>query len=209
MQIETDRIKITAWLFCVALGVVGVSAGPAAAAAEDTITRLDGEVVSVVHVEHAITDIMIKAGVPGLSCAIINDGRIVFVRGFGVRERGTDQPVDKATVFAAASFSKTVFAYLTLGLVEDGVIDLDKPLHEYLPKPLPDYPAYSDLAGDDRHRQITARIVLSHTTGFPNWRILTEDGKLRIYSSPGERFGYSGEGVDLLQLVVEEVTGEG
>jgi CubicO group peptidase (beta-lactamase class C family) len=174
-----------------------------------TITRLDGSEVAVADIERAIDNVMEKAGVPGLSCAIINGGKIVYAGGFGVRERGKSDPVDEQTIFGAASFSKTIFAYLVLGLVEDGVIDLDKPLCDYLPKPLPDYPAYADLADDDRYKEITARIVLSHTTGFPNWRVFTEDGKLRFVSTPGERFGYSGEGIDLLQMVVEEITGKG
>ena len=63
-------------------------------------------------------------------------------------------------------------------LAEEGVIDLDEPLSEYLDEPLPEYPAYADLMGDDRHRQITARMALSHSIGFPNWRFLAEDGKL-------------------------------
>jgi CubicO group peptidase (beta-lactamase class C family) len=61
-------------------------------------------------------------------------------------------------------------------LAEDGAIDLDKWLYEYLDKPLPQYPAYGDLKGDDRYRQITARMALSHSTGLPNWRSLTEGG---------------------------------
>jgi len=187
----------------------GAKAVSSAAGNTVTLARLSGAQMAVSDVERAITGIMEKAGVPGLSCAIINDGRIVYAKGFGVRETGKAEPVNEQTVFAAASFSKTVFAYLVLRLVDDGVVDLDKPLHEYLAKLLPEYPAYADLAGDARYKRITARIVLSHTTGFPNWRVFTDDGGLRIYSNPGKRFGYSGEGIDLLQLVVEEITGEG
>ena len=92
-------------------------------------------------------------------------------------------------------------------LAEEGVIDLDKPLQAYLPKPLPDYPAYADLAGDDRYQQITARMVLSHSTGFPNWRQFEPDGRLKFLFAPGARYSYSGEGFALLQMVVEEITG--
>jgi CubicO group peptidase (beta-lactamase class C family) len=106
-------------------------------------------------------------------------------------------------------FSKTVFAYLVMLLVEEGAIDLDKPLQAYLSKPLPEYPAYADLAGDDRYKQITARMVLSHSSGFPNWRQFEPDGRLKFLFAPGARHSYSGEGIALLQIVVEEITGCG
>jgi len=67
--------------------------------------------------------------------------------------------------------------------------------YEYLPKPLPEYPAYEDLADDQRYKQITMRMLLDHTSGFPNWRRFTDDKKLRINFSPGSRFAYSGEGI--------------
>jgi CubicO group peptidase (beta-lactamase class C family) len=79
-------------------------------------------------------------------------------------------------------------------------------VYEYLPKPLPEYPAYKDLADDQRYKQITMRMLLDHTSGFPNWRRFTEDKKLRIYFPPGSRFAYSGEGIALAQMVVETVT---
>ncbi len=82
------------------------------------------------------------------------------------------------------------------------------PLYQYLQKPLPDYPEYADLAGDTRYRAITARLALSHRTGFPNWRRQTKEGKLVFQYIPGEKFLYSGEGYRYLQFVVEHITGE-
>ncbi len=107
---------------------------------------------------------------------------------------------------SAASISKVAFAYLAMQLVDEGKLDLDKPVYQYLPKPLPDYPKYSDLANDPRYKLITARMLLSHTSGFANWRWLEEDRKLRIHFEPGSRYAYSGEGIGLLQLVVETIT---
>jgi CubicO group peptidase (beta-lactamase class C family) len=86
------------------------------------------------------------------------------------------------------------------------VLDLDKPVYQYLPKPLPEYPKYADLADDARYKRITARMLLSHTSGFANWRWLEDDRKLRIHFEPGSRFAYSGEGIELLQLVIETIT---
>jgi CubicO group peptidase (beta-lactamase class C family) len=106
----------------------------------------------------------------------------------------------------AASFTKVAFAYMVMQLVDEGVLDLDKPVYQYLPKALPEYDDYKDLANDQRYQRITARMLLSHTSGFPNWRRLTDDGKLSINFEPGSRFAYSGEGIALLQLVVESAT---
>jgi CubicO group peptidase (beta-lactamase class C family) len=172
------------------------------------LRTLDGDTVPVDRLEAAIRHAMAKANVAGLSVAIINDGRIAYVRGFGFRDRAAGIPFDEQTVTGAASLSKTVFAYLLMLLAEEGAIELDKPLQAYLPRPLPTYPAYADLATDDRYRQITARMALSHSTGFPNWRWLTPEKRLTFLFAPGSRFSYSGEGIALLQMVVEEITGE-
>src|SRR5271167_1564548 len=117
---------------------------------------------------------------------VIRNGKTTWVHGFGIKESTTGQPVTVETVFEAASLSKPVFAYGVLKLVEQGKLGLDVPLTTYLPKPY--------IAGDERLAKITARIVLSHRTGFPNW--------------PGERFSYSGEGYIYLQRVVEKITGK-
>jgi len=90
--------------------------------------------------------------------------------------------------------------------VDEGTLNLDKPVYDYLSKPLPDYPNYADLADEPRYKKITARMLLSHTSGFPNWRWINDDRKLNINFEPGSRYAYSGEGIDLLQLVVETIT---
>jgi CubicO group peptidase (beta-lactamase class C family) len=106
----------------------------------------------------------------------------------------------------AASLTKPASATMVMQLVHEGVIELDKPVYEYLLKPLPDYAAYKDLADNPRYKQITMRMLLDHTSGFPDWRRVTNDKKLRIYFPPGSRFAYSGEGIALAQMVVETVT---
>lgn len=181
---------------------------PSTGASIGSLEMLDGRSVPVQEVETAIVDVLEQGAVPGLSCAILNDGKVVYHNGLGYKDAGAGTENDAETIFGAASFSKTVFAYLVLLLAEEGTLDLDRPLYEYMPKPLPEYPAYADLAGDDRWKQLTARIVLSHSTGFPNWRFLTPDGKLRFLFAPGTRYGYSGEGIALLQRVVTEITGQ-
>jgi CubicO group peptidase (beta-lactamase class C family) len=193
--------------FLIVLFLVSGSIGDSGQSGE--LKSLDGKSISIPAMEAVVVEIMEKAGVPGLSCVIINGSKVVYGKTFGVKSSESGEPNDEETVFAAASFSKTVFAYLVMLLVEDGALDLDRPLHKYLSQSLPDYQKYSDLEGDVRYKKITARMCLSHSTGFPNWRFLTEDNRLQFLFDPGERHSYSGEGVALLQMVVEEVTGRG
>jgi CubicO group peptidase (beta-lactamase class C family) len=108
----------------------------------------------------------------------------------------------------AASLSKSAFASAVVRLVQHHVLDLDKPISQYLPKSLSEYPQYADLPGDDRWKKITLRMLLSHTSGFPNWRAFEEDRKLRIHFEPVTRYAYSGEGIVLAQLAVETMTGK-
>jgi CubicO group peptidase (beta-lactamase class C family) len=145
-----------------------------------------------------IPDLLKEATVPGLSLALIRGGKTYWVHGFGLRDAKTGELVDEQTIFEAASLSKPVFAYGVLKLVDQGKLDLDTPLSKYLPKPY--------IEGDSRLDKITARYVLSHRTGFPNWR--GDGNALKIYFTPGERFSYSGEGFVYLQKVVEQITGK-
>ncbi|MBA3444629.1 MAG: beta-lactamase family protein [Gemmatimonadales bacterium] len=134
------------------------------------------------------------ASVPGLALAIV-EGRRVWRRGFGQAIEEQSQLVSEETVFEAASLGKPVFAYAVLRLVDSGVIDLDRPLYDYLP--IPD-------ANNPRMRRVTARHVLSHTTGLPNWRQQPES--LNPSSDPGTGFSYSGEAYFYLQRVVEALS---
>ena len=148
--------------------------------------------------EKDIPALMEKAGVPGLSIAVIRSGKTVWDDSFGIRDEATKKPVTKDTMFNVGSLSKPVFAYGVLKLVDAGKLKLDEPLAPYLPKEF--------TAGDPRFNQITARIVLSHRTGFPNW---PGDGQpLVIHFTPGERFSYSGAGMVFLQRAVERITGK-
>jgi CubicO group peptidase (beta-lactamase class C family) len=149
---------------------------------------------TVPQLERDIPELMKKAGVPGLAIAVIRGGKTTWLHGFGMKEVKTGQPLTGETVFEAASLSKPVFTYGVLKLVEQGKLGLDVPLTTYLPKPF--------VAGDERLAKITARIVLSHRTGFPNWP--ADDGSVSIYFTPGERFSYSGQGYIYLQRVVEQ-----
>lgn len=145
----------------------------------------------------ALPSIMELAGVPGIAVAHVS-GASVRAEGHGVTRATDGRPVDADTVFEAASLSKPVFAYIVMQLVAERALDLDRPLREYLPLP----------ATDSRSTSITARHVLSHSTGWRNWRNNMTQPLVADFD-PGSRFGYSGEGFYYLQRVVEKVTGAG
>jgi len=150
--------------------------------------------------ESDIPVLLERSDVPGMSIALIRDGKVVWSKGFGVSNAVTKKPVTTTTIFEAASLSKPVFAYAVLRLVDEGRLNLDTPLNKYLGN---NY----DVAGDDRINLITARHVLSHTSGFPNWRDGDGTKTLLIHFKPGEKWSYSGEGMVYLSRVVEKITG--
>jgi CubicO group peptidase (beta-lactamase class C family) len=144
--------------------------------------------------------IMQAFAVPGVGIAVVEDAHVVWSRGFGVTHALTRAPVDARTVFETASLSKPVFAYLVLQLVDQGLIDPDRPLVHYRRL---DY-----LADHPWIELITARDVLRHSTGLPNWRKYPATEKLVPMVKPGTRIDYSGEAIFWLQLAVETITGQ-
>jgi CubicO group peptidase (beta-lactamase class C family) len=151
--------------------------------------------------------LMASEDVKGMALALIDDGRVVHVTAYGERNVEHALPLQTDTIMYGASLTKTVVAYYVMQLVDEGRIDLDKPLAELLPQPLPQYEDYADLTGDERWRALTPRIVLEHATGFANFRWLEPDKKLRFHRAPGTRYGYSGEGFYVLQTALEQGMG--
>lgn len=182
-----------------------------------TIKRIDDSIIHIETLNSNFERLQREANVHGLTISIVTKDSILFQKAYGSRNLKEKLPLEMSNNFYAASLSKPVFAFIVMKLVDAGVIDLDKPLVEYLDKPLPsyafkeDYEGYQDLEGDERYKKITARMCLSHTTGFPNWRYIGNSGidmnkPLEIESNPGTYYSYSGEGIQLLQFVVEQVT---
>jgi CubicO group peptidase (beta-lactamase class C family) len=173
-----------------------------------SVTRLDSTKISPSEIDAVVVRLMEQAHVTGAGVAILNDGKVVYLKAYGFKNKEKHLPLTPDSVMTAASLTKSAFATMVMQLVHDHIIELDKPVYRYLPKPLPEYSEYKDLAGDLRYKQITLRMLLDHTSGFPNWRRFTVDKKLTINFQPGARFAYSGEGIALAQMVVETVTGK-
>ncbi len=142
--------------------------------------------------------LMELAKLPGLGIGVVQDGKLNWQHYAGIKNATTKEPITAEALFPAASMGKQVFAYGVILLVQQGKIDLDKPLKEYL----------ADEAPTGRwSEEITARHVLSHSSGLPNWR--SENEELAPAFEPGTKFRYSGEGYYFLQRCVEHITGVG
>ncbi len=187
---------------------------------QEIVKRIDSSSIEPKSLTEKIEAITKAAKVTGLAITIFNNNEVVYQNAFGSKNAQLKDPLGVNTVFYAASLSKMVFAHLVMQLVQDSIINLDKPLQQYLKQPLPEikfekeWKGFTDLKSDDRYKLITARMCLSHTTGFPNWRWITdkgmdENGKLYLQFDPGTKYSYSGEGLHLLQYVIEQITGRG
>lgn len=187
--------------------LLGISSGQAQQPLTP-ILRLDGIALTSTEIDATVSRLMKDANVTGVGIAVFHNGKISYLKAYGQRDTAKGLALTPDSVMPAASMSKAAFATVVMRLVQNGILDLDLPIQQYLPKPLPEYEKYADLQGDDRYKKLTLRILLSHTSGFPNWRWFEDDHKLKIHFEPGTRYAYSGEGFQLAQLVVETVTGK-
>src|SRR5256885_4972082 len=134
-----------------------------------------------------------QAHVPGIAVALLENGEIISVQTFGELRPGV--PLSQRSLFNVASLTKPVVAITTLRLADAGKLNLEEPLDRDWIDP--------DIRDDPRHSKLTTRIVLSHQTGFPNWRHSSSTKKLGFIFDPGSRFGYSGEGFEYLRHALE------
>lgn len=154
-----------------------------------------------------IRRLMSEHEVVGLALAVVHSGEVTQVETFGYRNLERRLPLTPETVLYGASLTKAAFGYMVLQLVDEGRLALDTPIAALLPRPLPEYEDYAEIAGDDRWKALTPRILLTHSSGLANFRWLEEDGRLQFHFEPGTRYGYSGEGFYILQLVLEQGLG--
>jgi CubicO group peptidase (beta-lactamase class C family) len=160
-------------------------------------------------IDAAVHKAMSDTGARGMAIAVIDEGKIAYVKAYGVRNAAGD-PLQTDTVMYGASLTKTVFAYSVMQLVDAGKINLDTSIATYLPQPLPSYYSpeienrYANwTALDERWKKLTPRIFLTHSSGFANFGFLEPDEKLHFHFDPGARYAYSGDGLITLQFVLE------
>lgn len=132
--------------------------------------------------------------IPALGIGIIKDGKIEQISVFG--ELQTNKPAPINTIWNVASMTKPITAIVALKLINARKWDLDEPIYKYYTDP--------DIANDPRAKLLTTRIILSHQTGFPNWRGNNKDGKLSFEFDPGTKYQYSGEGYEYLRKALEK-----
>lgn len=141
-----------------------------------------------------LNELLSVTDTPAIAVAGIIDGR-PYQSIAGVKAVSDKTPVTADTYFPAASLSKPVFAWAVRDLVAQGKLDWAKPLQDYL-----------DLGLTGDARRITAEHALTHSTGLPNWRFQANQPLTSAFI-PGSRWQYSGEGIFLVQRVVEKITG--
>jgi D-alanyl-D-alanine-carboxypeptidase/D-alanyl-D-alanine-endopeptidase len=183
--------------------------------AQTTIKRLDNSRITAQQLDNKISQLMKDASVTGIAISIFNDNKAVYHKAFGYKNADTKVPLQTNTNMYGASLSKAVFAVMVMKLVEEKIISLDKPLQDYLPKPVYEYGKgtswnqdFTSLKDEKQYEKITARHCLSHSSGLANWRWYEPDQKLHVHFEPGSQYSYSGEGLCYLQFVIEKLTGK-
>ena len=153
----------------------------------------------VTDLEDYIPERMRQDDIPGLSVALIRDGKILWTEGFGVANTLSAEPVTPETVFEVGSISKAIAAYTALRLVEEGKLSLDERLSEQLSEPWLPPSVYGD--------QVTLRHLASHSSGLGD----NSDSLIGLDKSiafrPGSSFSYSGVGMMYMQEAIEQVSG--
>jgi len=171
---------------------------------DDKIWKLN-EVLSYDHqqpvIEKPINEIdrLLKENhVPALGIGIIENGKLTKIEVYGTVDKYKTAPYN--TIFKVASLTKPIFALTVLKIIDKGWLDLDEPLYKYWIDP--------DIENDKRHMKLTPKLILTHQTGFPNWRYLDKENKLFFQFDPGSKYQYSGEGFEYLRKAIENKLGK-
>ncbi len=172
------------------------------------IRRLDGTTITTTEAESYARKTLEDAHVTGAQIVILNKGRIIWSSAFGNRRLDPKLPMDRETTTWAASITKSVFSTYVMLLVERGEFDLDVPVVKQLAQPLNAYEVYretaSEIINDPSWSSVTPRMLLAHASGLANFSWLESDKKMRLHFKPGTQFRYSGEGINLVQFIIEQ-----
>jgi CubicO group peptidase (beta-lactamase class C family) len=182
-----------------------------AKAPPDWIRRLDGSRISIREADSFAKKTLEAAHVTGAQIAVLDRGQLVWSAAYGLRRRQPELPMNRETTTWAASITKSIFAIYVMQLVERGEFNLDKPVATQLKQPLNQYEPYketaSEIVRDPAWPAITPRMLLAHTSGLANFAFIEPDKKMHLHFKPGTQFRYSGEGINLVQFVIEQKKG--
>jgi len=178
------------------------------AASSQKVHRLDNSILTFSEASAFAQHTLAENHVTGAQLAIINNGKLTWSYAYGVRHKDPDLPMTPDTNTWAASITKSVFATYVMSLVEHGEFNLDTPIVKQLSLPLDTYEPYkvtaSEIVKDPRWPAVTPRMLLSHSSGLANFAFLEPDKKMHLRFDPGTQFLYSGEGINLVQFVIEQ-----
>ena len=179
-----------------------------AEAGDKTIRRLDGSRISVEAASKLAKETLAAQHVTGAQIAIVDRGQLVWSEAFGMRSLDPPLLMERTTTTWAASITKSVFATYVMQLVERGEFDLDLPVARQLPKPLDQYEPYRETASllvqDPQWQRVTPRMLFSHSSGLYNFASFEPDKKMHLHAAPGTAYHYSGDGINLLQFLIEQ-----
>ncbi|MEO6528785.1 MAG: serine hydrolase domain-containing protein [Gemmatimonadaceae bacterium] len=177
-----------------------------------SIVRLDGSRISLSVADSFARQTLAAHRVTGAQLAVMRDGRLVWSAAFGLRHRSPDLPMQRTTTTWAASITKAVFATYVMQLVERGALDLDVPVVRLLPRSLDTYEPYREKAALLVHEpawpSVTPRMLMSHTAGLANFATMEPDRRMHLHGVPGAAYRYSGEGINLVQFIIEQRLGQ-
>ena len=172
------------------------------------IHRLDGSTISIADADSFAKTTLQAAHVTGAQIAVLDRGKVVWSAAYGLRHRSPDLPMTRETTTWAASITKSVFSTYVMQLVERREFDLDEPIAQQLSSPLNSYEPYiltaSEIVRDPRWPTVTPRMLLAHTSSLANFASIEPDKKMHLHFKPGTQFRYSGEGINLVQFVIEQ-----
>ncbi|SFS76585.1 serine hydrolase [Lutibacter maritimus] len=141
-----------------------------------------------------IEALLIKHKIPSIAIGLIKNGNLQQIRTFGNKK--SNQPISNNSIYKVASLTKPITAFVVLKLIDEGAWSLDEPVSKYF--------IDEDIKNSNYLNKLTTRHILSHQSGFPNWRYLTDDSKLLFQFEPGTKWQYSGEGFEYLRKAIEK-----
>lgn len=196
----------------------GAKAANQAEAGQTTLTQtVEQQNAAQAKAKEMVEALMTNYGVTGAQYTIRDGGKVVLSGGTTLDDSGNKQNIEASSMFGIGSVSKMYVTAATMMLVDDGKVDMDKPLTTYIP----DF-----KMADERYKQITPRMLMNHSAGlygshYKNSMLLGDNdtqnydqllsnlSKQRLKSEPGEYSVYANDGFQLLELLVERVSGMG